>query len=607
MIDPVLSLAVSMRNNKGVYALLLGSGISRSSGIPTGWEIVQDLVRQLAHLKNEHCEPNPDAWFRQTFGSEPEYSDLLHQIAKSPAERTQLLRGFFEPTEQEQAEGRKRPTPAHHAIAALVARGYVRVIVTTNFDRLLEVALTDIGIQPTVISTADAATGALPLTHSPCSIIKINGDYLDTRIRNTSDELERYDEPLEKLLGQVFDEYGLIVAGWSSDWDTALRRALERCPTRRFTTYWTHRVTVNTRAADLIALRGATAIPIADADTFFREVNEKVIALEVFSASDPLSAQVAVARVKKYLSADAYKISLADLFLTETERVHKAVTDARFPLNVSPNSFTGAALLARMQAYEAELSVLLPMLVCGAYWALPEQQPPLLKSFKRLADQSMPQSGAVNLIWLKLREYPALVLMYAVGLGALANSNYRFLKALFDHNIRADLYKPEKPAAATLHNIAILNWDEQKFLPGRAQEHTPLSNHLFEVLREPLRQYLPDDYVYETTFDWFEYLVCLTHIDQQGTRKEFEEEKSKKPDFFMWAPVGRFGWKNGERSIVRQTEPREDGSMPAIVIAALQAGFCEAGDGTRTDKYLNVRAALGSFIQMVRHEWGVFF
>ena len=30
-------------------------------------------------------------------------------------------------------------------------------------------------------------------------------------------------------------------------------------------------------------------------------------------------------------------------------------------------------MLARMQAYEAELSIL-PMLVCRAYWALPEQE-----------------------------------------------------------------------------------------------------------------------------------------------------------------------------------------------------------------------------------------
>ncbi len=308
---------------------------------------------------------------------------------------------------------------------------------------------------------------------------------------------------------------------------------------------------------------------------------------EAFSrSSDPLSAQVAVARVKKYLSADAYKISLADLFFTETERVRRAVTDARFPVQVSPNSFTGAALAARMQMYETELNVLLPMLICGAYWAVPDQQSPLFRSFKRLADQSMPESGAVTVIWLKLRHYPAQVLMYGMGLCALANSNYRFLKALFDLNIRIDSYKPEKSVAATLHHLGILSRDEQKFLPGREREHTPLSNHMFEILREPLREYLPDDNAYETTFDWFEYLLCLAHVDQQGTRKEFAEEITKKQDFFMWAPGGRFGWKNAERSVVSATEPRDDGSMPANVLAALQAGFCEAGDGTRTDKQI---------------------
>jgi len=59
MIDPILSLAVSVYHNKGVYSLLLGSGISRSAGIPTGWEIVLDLIRQVAHLRKESCEPEP--------------------------------------------------------------------------------------------------------------------------------------------------------------------------------------------------------------------------------------------------------------------------------------------------------------------------------------------------------------------------------------------------------------------------------------------------------------------------------------------------------------------------------------------------------------------
>jgi hypothetical protein len=123
MIEPALSLAVSVYYNKGVYALLLGSGVSRSSGIPTGWEVVEDLIRKVAHLRKEPCDPTPDVWFTRTFGGEANYSDVLDQIANSPAERLQVLRGYFEPTEEELAEGRKRPSLAHKAIARLIARG----------------------------------------------------------------------------------------------------------------------------------------------------------------------------------------------------------------------------------------------------------------------------------------------------------------------------------------------------------------------------------------------------------------------------------------------------------------------------------------------------
>ncbi len=605
MIDPTLSLAVSVYHNKGVYALLLGSGISRSSGIPTGWEIVLNLIHQVAHLRKEVCEPEPDTWFTRTFGLEPNYSDVLDQIAKSPAERLQVLRGYFEPTEEELAEGRKRPSAAHQAIAKLIARGYIRVVVTTNFDRLLEQALAEIGIQPVVISTEDAVKGALPLAHSPCSIIKINGDYLDTRLRNTRGELETYDEAMNKLLDRVFDEYGLIAAGWSAEWDTALCAAFQRCPNRRFATYWAQRGPLKQRAADLVAMRGATVVEITHADGFFRELDENVSALETFSAIDPLSAQVAIARLKKYLSADAYRISLSDLVSTETERVYKAINDSRFPLQTPPNLLTGATILARTQAYETELNILLAMHICGSYWAGQGQQSVFLKSFKRIADQNGPEAGKV--IWLSLRRYPALILMYGMGLAALANSNYRFLKNILDQNLRVDSNKPDQPAAATLHNIGVLVRDAQRLLPGREREHTPLSNHLYDFLREPLREYLPDEAVYAATFDWLEYLICLAHIDLQVTRTQLREERSKNPDFYLWAPAGRFCWNGIERNVMQETESAQDGSFPPNVLAALQAGFCEAGDGTRTDKYLDIRAGLSRFIVQVRREWGICF
>lgn len=41
--DPLLKLAFSLEASPGVYALLLGSGLSRDAGIPAGWDIVLDL------------------------------------------------------------------------------------------------------------------------------------------------------------------------------------------------------------------------------------------------------------------------------------------------------------------------------------------------------------------------------------------------------------------------------------------------------------------------------------------------------------------------------------------------------------------------------------
>jgi hypothetical protein len=58
MIDPLISLAFAMQSNKGVYALLLGSGVSRAAQIPTGWEVVLDLVEKLAHLQGGYNRPD---------------------------------------------------------------------------------------------------------------------------------------------------------------------------------------------------------------------------------------------------------------------------------------------------------------------------------------------------------------------------------------------------------------------------------------------------------------------------------------------------------------------------------------------------------------------
>jgi hypothetical protein len=136
--DPLTQLAFSIYENKGVFALLLGSGLSRAGEIPTGWEITLDLIRRVARAKGVTEQADWAKWYKEQTGAEPDYSALLEGLAASPDERRAILHSYIEPSEEDRQQGRKLPTKAHHAIAALVRAGYIRVIITTNFDRLLE-------------------------------------------------------------------------------------------------------------------------------------------------------------------------------------------------------------------------------------------------------------------------------------------------------------------------------------------------------------------------------------------------------------------------------------------------------------------------------------
>ena len=108
VIDPVHSLAFSVQANPGVYAVLVGSGVSRAAKIPTGWEVTLDLIRKLAKLHDETCDPDPERWYREKLESDADYSDLLDELAKTPAERQQLLRVYWEPNDRVGEEGEKR-------------------------------------------------------------------------------------------------------------------------------------------------------------------------------------------------------------------------------------------------------------------------------------------------------------------------------------------------------------------------------------------------------------------------------------------------------------------------------------------------------------------
>jgi hypothetical protein len=115
--DQTLPLAFSLHSGPGTYALLLGSGISRAAGIPTGWDITKDLIGKLSAAVGEEKAPHdPAPWYRERYDEEPNYSRVVDRLTGSPEDRRQLLDNYFEPNEEDREEGRKLPTDAHRFI-----------------------------------------------------------------------------------------------------------------------------------------------------------------------------------------------------------------------------------------------------------------------------------------------------------------------------------------------------------------------------------------------------------------------------------------------------------------------------------------------------------
>lgn len=496
MIEPRTSLAMAVHSNPGVYAVLLGSGVSRAANIPTGWDVVKDLIHKVAVASGDDCEPDPEAWYTEKYGVEPTYTGLLEVVGKSQAERSRLLKSYFEPSEDELANGDKQPTKAHVALAQLVKRGSIRVILTTNFDRLMERALEAEGVPPVVISSSEAAEGATPLAHNDCTLVKLHGDYLDLETRNTSAELSSYDSRVDELLDRILDEYGLIVCGWSGEWDEALRKAILRRKARRFTTWWTSIAPPSEVAQSLISHCGAEKIGIQGADEVFDDLNQRLLALEQYGNAHPLSVQTAVALTKRYMSRPEYKIRLFDLLMSEVKGIISELFSSHFPL---AGAFQNEDYAKRIRSFD-ELSLLAVHIVStGCYW---DREKNNMDIWRRAASILGSATGvrAGNQALVRLSMHPARLLLYAAGIAYSARKDFDGVHAV----LREFTISQNGGESA----LAVALWDESVnlFQSVAPDSLAPVSCHVYDVLRPVFLPLLFSESEYRTSFDRFELL-----------------------------------------------------------------------------------------------------
>src|SRR5699024_4610426 len=148
-----------------------------------------------------------------------------------------------------------------------------------------------------------------------------------------------------------FDQFGLIVCGWSGAWDTSLRKAIKRCPARRYSTFWAVKGAIRPEAKELITKRDAKLIEIQDADKFFDDLKEKVRALEELHSPSIVDKRMATAMIKRYLAEDKYKIKLRDTVIEQTKNTVTVIGSRSLSLQ---GNWSADEFKKRLKFYEGE-------------------------------------------------------------------------------------------------------------------------------------------------------------------------------------------------------------------------------------------------------------
>ncbi len=508
-IDRLTTLAFSLYSNKGAYALLLGAGISRPAHIPSAWDIENALIERIAAIKGVVNQENWHAWYEREFSTKASYSSLLSELVATKTERVQLMKDFFEATDEEKEKGWKKPTRAHRGIANLAKHGYLRVILTTNFDRLIEEALADEGVTYQVVLDESDLDKITPITHATIpTIVKINGDYIDCRFRNTETELTTYPIRLKEFLQRIFSEFGLITCGWSAKWDRGLMSIITTSRDVRYNSFFTYLKGKDDAPTELASKRNGETLAITDADTLMGNISEQVEALARINVSQKLGQEMVVERVKRYLSSKEYDIQYADLVddLISTA-VEAIMAKADYRQSMTPDLFAYYQDYHH-QAVETLIDVTIVVCRWGKDYHLKQIGEGLVKFCIKPFVNGTVISGHSNYVHGLAGTY----LFNAMGMACVYYGRFKELDGLFELSVPAenffDIYRHSLP-----YMIGISHWsqEEMNWLIGRNYLF-PYSFMVKDEIRSHFRKIFILDSDYDTAFYIWEHLKSLLFL-----------------------------------------------------------------------------------------------
>lgn len=271
------------------YALFLGAGASRSSGIALASEMIREW-RQTAYSEQAgDKEPLADWCRKQEWFEKPtEYSDLFEALY--PDERTRQK--YIESKIQDGFPGW-----GYLYLGNIIRAGRFNLVFTTNFDDLVNEALTGYYSYNAVVCAADSEVATINLSTARAKVIKLHGDYLFKSLKNTREELQRLTDNMDRKFSEFVRQCGLVVLGYAGN-DESIMSLLERLLEDRETfpggIYWgVHDITSPLAAplANLVAKHSRLRLfACRDFDVFMASLHQRLKLPTPSVVTEPLKA-----------------------------------------------------------------------------------------------------------------------------------------------------------------------------------------------------------------------------------------------------------------------------------------------------------------------------
>lgn len=195
-------------------------------------------------------------------------------------------------------------------------------------------------------------------------------------------------------------------------------------------------------------------------------------------------------------------IRLHDLINDLAEDIVKGADGQSFSSTASVDK---TELNARMRRYGSLCEKLVGVAAVAGYWGKRRHFSLWTNVLQRL--MTVKRHEWYRDFWLRLALYPATLLLYSLGVGAVARKRLHMLSELL-------AVPTEDDRASCVAHLLAPYWlgkkDVMQLLDGMSVRNFPLNDWVYENLRGSLRSVLAHDSAYQMAFDELEVLLALS-------------------------------------------------------------------------------------------------